>query len=309
MNLPTYDQLILPLLQWLGGQDQPCRTIDAVEFLSNIFALTEEQKSQTLNSGQRVINNRVGWASTYLKKAGLIQSPKRAFIEITTDGKKALLNQNNFSLDGVTFLMQYPKFVEFKQGRPDQNIAPVDQAASVFDQMEDQTPLERLEHQYALLKQQLQDDVLEQLKLVSPAFFETLVIDVLVAMGYGGSHQDAAKAIGRSGDGGIDGVISEDRLGLDQIYVQAKRWEGSVGRPEIHKFKGALSDQLATKGVFITTSSFTKEAIDSAKKSRIILVDGIRLAQLMIEFGVGVSTTKTYQLHRIDTDYFSNESY
>jgi restriction system protein len=177
MNLPTYDQLILPLLQWLGGQDQPCRTIDAVEFLSNIFALTEEQKSQTLNSGQRVINNRVGWASTYLKKAGLIQSPKRAFIEITTDGKKALLNQNNFSLDGVTFLMQYPKFVEFKQGRPDQNIAPVDQAASVFDQMEDQTPLERLEHQYALLKQQLQDDVLEQLKLVSPAFFETLVID------------------------------------------------------------------------------------------------------------------------------------
>jgi restriction system protein len=162
---------------------------------------------------------------------------------------------------------------------------------------------------YQRVRKELEAELLEQVKAASPVFFERLVVDLLVAMGYGGSRQDAGRAIGRSGDGGIDGMIKEDRLGLDVIYVQAKRWEGVVGRPEIQKFAGALQGQRASKGVFITTSSYTKDAVEYANviATKIILVDGETLASLMFDYNVAVARIGTYELKRIDTDYFEGE--
>lgn len=304
MSLPTYDKIMFPLLRWLNQQPEAVRLPVIVTALAKEMQLTESEEPSVSNTGKSIFYDRVSWAKTYLVKGGLIDNSVRGLQKISPQGHQLLKKIE--SEQGLSdYLEGDGGFRAFKYGKKPASKDEVDGFEVISDVFHiTQTPIEILEQQQHILNQQLRNDVLEQLKQVSPAFFEQIVVDVLVAMGYGGSHQDAAQAIGKSGDGGIDEVISEDRLGLDQVYVQAKRWEGTVGRPEIHKFKGALSDQLATKGVFITTSSFTKDAIESAKKSRIILVDGVRLAQLMIEFGVGVSVTKTYHLHKIDTDYF-----
>lgn len=173
----------------------------------------------------------------------------------------------------------------------------------------EQTPEESIEVASKQLKESLKDELLDKIKKNSPRFFKQLVVDLLVAMGYGGSHQDAAQAIGKTNDGGIDGVISEDRLGLDKIYIQAKRWENTVGRPDIQQFKGALADQVAKKGVFITTSNFSKEAVESAKKSGIVLIDGSKLTSLMIEFGLGVQIERSFHIYKIDQDRFDEDNF
>lgn len=213
----------------------------------------------------------------------------------------------------IEYLMQYESFSNYKLGisKENQKIQyKVDKAISHIHKLEEtRTPDEIITETTELLKSNLKSDLLQMVKDKSPAFFERLVVDLLVAMGYGGSHQDAAQAIGKTNDGGIDGVISEDRLGLDKIYIQAKRWENTVGRPDIQQFKGALADQVAKKGVFITTSNFSKEAIESAKKSGIVLIDGDKLTSLMIEFGLGVQVERSFHIYKIDQDRFDEDNY
>jgi restriction system protein len=307
MHLPSYDQLMLPLLVWLDHQTQAVTISDATNAISDQLKLSEIEREALLPSGkQKVIVNRLGWAKFFLLKAGLVNSSQRGFFQISEIGRKLVANPPAH-IDKA-FLMKYEGFSNFIKKESDSlPEVKTKQNKSIDSVAETLTPVELIDQQFDVLNRRLRDELLAQLKSVSPSFFERLVIDLLVAMGYGGSYQDAAQAIGRSGDGGIDGIISEDRLGLDQIYIQAKRWEGTVGRPEIQKFKGAMSDQLATKGVFITTSSYTKEAVESARKSRLILMDGERVARLMIEYGVGVNISQTYNVHNLDLDYFAEE--
>jgi restriction system protein len=252
-----------------------------------------------------VIRSRTGWALVYLKQAGLIQSARRGWYSITKRGLDAL-TAAPARIDRP-YLMQFAEFRDFR-ARSDAARGAEERES---DGTSDDTPAsippdEALEKAYSRLREDVEAELLDTLKGVTPAFFEQTVIDVLVAMGYGGSRSEAARAIGRSGDGGIDGVIDEDRLGLDVIYVQAKRWENTVGRPELQKFAGALQGQRATKGIFITTSTFTREAEEFARMigSRIVLVDGVRLASLMFEYGVGVTARNTYTVKSLDGDYF-----
>ena len=256
-----------------------------------------------------LFDNRVGWARTYLKQAGLLTSPKRGVFQITERGK-ALLAKGPAQINVAT-LEQFEEFRAFRERRRDttaeNNAAAPRQAEQ--ESPATQTPEDQLAFAYGRLRSELELDLLEQVKSVTPVFFERLVIDLLVGMGYGGSRQDAGRAIGKSGDGGIDGIIKEDKLGLDVIYVQAKRWEGTVGRPEIQKFAGALQGQRASKGVFITTSTYSREAVEFANQinTKIILIDGQQLAAMMIDHNVGVSTIGMYELKKIDSDYFEGE--
>ena len=303
MAIPAYSDIFLPLLQWLYEQNDPVSLQQTRTFLEQHFSLTDEEKEARLKSGSYILYNRLGWARTYLKKAELIDSPNRGKLALTALGRKQIpfLKDEN---DLDHFLAQSESYQNFI--RPKQDVSDDETAVSLLEG-NTATPAELLEDQITLLNQSVVDELIDTLKGITPAFFEQIVVDVLVAMGYGGSHQDAAKAIGRSGDGGIDGIISEDRLGLDKIYIQAKRWENKVDRPEIQKFIGALTDQNARKGVFITTSSFTDGAHQSANKSGLVLIDGVRLAELMIEFRVGISVAGTYHVFRIDQDYFDEE--
>jgi restriction system protein len=254
MPIPDYQTLMLPLLRYFGdGQEHSLN--EAVEAISAEYNLTPEERLQLLPSGTSTyIGNRVGWARTYMKKAGLLESPKRGVVRITDRGKEVLRNKPT-RID-VKFLDQFPEFIEFRTARTVDETTVVPEASATAAT----TPEEALEDAYDRLRGTLESELLQRVMTSSPAFFERLVIDLLVRMGYGGSFRDAGQAIGRSGDGGIDGIIKEDRLGLDVIYVQAKRWEGSVGRPEIQKFAGALQGNRARKGVFITTSSFSRDA-------------------------------------------------
>jgi restriction system protein len=243
-----------------------------------------------------------------LKQASLLESPKRGVLRITDRGK-AVLSSHPTRIH-VKFLDQFAEFREFRVHRPEGGR--IDKAAPDASRqatLEIETPEERLATAYKTLRANLQVDLIEQVKSASPSFFERLVVDLLLAMGYGGSRQDAGRAIGKSGDGGIDGIIKEDKLGLDVIYIQAKRWEGTVGRPEVQKFAGALQGHRAPKGVFITTSSFTREAEDyaNALNTKVILINGAVLTDLMIDHNVGVATTGTYELKRVDADYFEGE--
>ena len=255
-----------------------------------------------------VIRSRTSWALSYLKQAGLCSSPHRGWYEITAEGR-AVLAAGPARVDNH-FLMRFEGFRAFRarSRRPSGAGATEPEAPSVptSDAEEEGPPDEALESAYARLRASVESDLLDTVKAASPSFFEQIVIDLLVRMGYGGSREEAARKVGRSGDGGIDGVIDEDRLGLDAIYVQAKRWEGSVGRPEIQKFAGALQGQRAKKGIFITTSFFTREAEDFAQRidSRMVLIDGRRLAALMFESDVGVSPRSVYTVKAIDGDYF-----
>lgn len=305
MTIPDYQTIMLPLL-CLAGDGQEHRFRDAVEQLAAHFELNDFERSELLPSGTApVFDNRVGWARTYLKQAGLLQSSKRGVFRITESGM-ALLAEKPERIN-VDLLGRYSLFQAFRARRRDRNEAEV-QELDVAP-TEDQTPEDVLAAAYQKMRKNLESDLLEQVKAASPTFFERLVIDLLVAMGYGGSRRDAGRAIGKSGDGGIDGIIKEDKLGLDVIYVQAKRWEGTVGRPEIQKFAGALQGQRANKGVFITTSGFSREAEEYANiiNSKIILIDGERLAGLMVDHNVGVSLLGVYELKKIDSDYFEGE--
>ncbi|TRW93197.1 restriction endonuclease [Candidatus Methylobacter oryzae] len=306
MAIPDYQTLMLPVLK-LASDRKEHKFSQAVEELANKFLLTTEERNELLPSGgQAVFNNRVGWARSYLKQAGLLVSPKRGFFSITEKGME-LLAKNPTQIDS-SFLEQYPEFVEFKNRKKDKNESGLE-PVSTSESESALTPEDALASAYNKLRLSLESEILCAVKEVSPSFFERLVIDLLVKMGYGGNRQDAGKALGKSGDGGIDGIINEDRLGLDIIYIQAKRWEGVVGRPEIQKFAGALQGQRAKKGVFITTSSFSKEAGEyvSVIESKIILIDGAHLAKLMAEHNVGVSTVGQYEVKKLDSDYFDNE--
>ncbi|WP_168398531.1 restriction endonuclease [Acinetobacter indicus] len=310
MSLPTYDQLMLPLMRLLSELDQPIKISDAADVLAERSNLSEEDLNQTLPSGKNIFKDRVSWAKTYLVKAGLIQQPERAYCEISDLGRTIDLK----NLNAITneFLAQFDGFKSFKFGKKNEDeseVKTLTDAESLNVYPETQTPEEMIQTTTELLKSNLKNDLLQIIKDKSPLFFERLVVDLLVAMGYGGSHQDAAQAIGKTNDGGIDGVISEDRLGLDKIYIQAKRWENTVGRPDIQQFKGALADQVAKKGVFITTSSFSKEAIESAKKSGIVLIDGNKLTSLMIEFGLGVQIERSFHIYKIDQDRFDEDNF
>lgn len=307
MPIPDYQTLMLPLLR-IASDGQEHRFRDAVEQLATEFQLTDGERAELLPSGTApLFDNRVGWARTYLKQAGLIQSRKRGVFQLTENGR-ALLAEHPQRID-VALLDRYEDFRAFKTRRRNRDLERGEPALPESPDSDDQTPEDALAAAYQKLRSSLESDLLEQIKTASPSFFERLVIDLLVAMGYGGSRQDAGRAIGKSSDGGIDGIIKEDKLGLDVIYVQAKRWEGTVGRPEIQKFAGALQGQRAGKGVFITTSNYSREAEDYASliNTKIILIDGALLTSLMFEHNVAVTPIGMYELKKIDSDYFDGE--
>ena len=305
MAIPDYETLMLPVLQYVSdGKEHPLKEITAS--MAEEFKLSAEEREQRIPSGQSTyIQNRTGWAKTYLKKAGLLASPKRGLIQITDRGRE-VLSRKPGRIDG-DFLAQFQEFKDFQARSNSQQEAEPIQAPSI----ERQTPEETIEQSYMALRSQLADELLEQIKGCSSDFFERLVVDVIVAMGYGGTQRDAARATQRSNDGGIDGIIKQDRLGLDTIYIQAKKWDESrpIHRPEIQKFAGALQGVRAKKGIFITTSSFSEGAREyvATIDSKIVLIDGTELAQLMIDHGIGVTPHQTYEIKRLDSDYFAME--
>lgn len=300
MPIPDYQSIMLPLLKFAGDKKEHSIR-EAIEYIANSFNLTEEERREVLPSGQQyIIDNRVGWARTYLKNAGLLESTKRSYFKITDLGLEVL--QKAPKEINVKFLEQFPQFVEFRNLRREKGEEEKEESLS-------QTPQELLEYGYQRIKKDLASELLNLVKQASPRFFEKLVVELLIKMGYGGSLKDAGKAIGQSGDGGIDGIIKEDKLGLDVIYIQAKRWENVVGSKEVRNFVGSLAGQKANKGVFITTSSFTKDALEYVKTipHKVILIDGEMLTQLMIENDVGVSKITSYDIKKIDSDYFEEE--
>jgi restriction system protein len=303
MAIPDYQACMLHLLR-LASDGAEHTLKDGVPALADMFQLSDSERTELLPSGQQAIfHNRVAWANTYLKKAELLRSPRRGVFTITDRGK-SVLAKNPPKID-LKLLEQFPEFLAFKA--KSRTVEEVDNAQPTAPAAIE-TPLESLEAAYAKIRGELKNDLLDRLKMEALAVFERIVIELLVKMGYGGSRVDAAQAIGKAGDEGLDGIIKEDRLGLDIIYVQAKRWAATVGRPEIQKFAGALHGQHATKGIFITTSDFSREANDYVSKimSKIVLIDGSRLAELMIEFGVAVATQATYTVKRIDNDFFES---
>ena len=298
MAIPTYDQLKSNVLQIM--KDGNVRSVgELTDIISKQLGLSTEDLEKLLPSGtQTVIYSRTSWACTYLKQAGLLDRPERAKLVITERGQQALIETGG-QIDN-SYLRKYPEFVEFMRRSNDKQTTPIEPNLSEL------SPEEQLDSAALSLQQSLADDLLDKLKTVSPSFFERIVVDLLVSMGYGGSVKDAGKTIGKSGDGGVDGIIKEDKLGLDTIYIQAKRWEGTVGRPEVQKFAGALQGFRAKKGVFITTSSYSNDALDFVKNidSKIVLIDGAELSRLMIEYGVGVGVQRVVKVMRLDGDYF-----
>jgi restriction system protein len=306
--IPDYQTCMLPVLK--AAEDGKEHHVgEMTDQVSDYFSLSPAERKELLPSGrQEVIRNRVGWATTYMKKAGLLKSSRRAHYEIT-DAGKAVLDQRPKKIN-VKFLEQFDGFQDFREkSRESQKRSPSPPKEPDYD---DVTPEELIETGFQKLQGDLVTSLLESIAddaRCSPSFFEKLVVDLLVRMGYGGSRRDAGAAIGASGDEGIDGIIKEDKLGLDVVYVQAKKWANSVGRPEIQKFAGALQGQRARKGIFITTSTFTQGAREYVLKieSKIILIDGEELANLMIEHGVGVTTSATYEVKKVEETYFSGE--
>ncbi|MBP8064166.1 MAG: restriction endonuclease [Acinetobacter sp.] len=301
---------MLPLLSVMQSNNKIYSLSEAYKELLEILDCSEEDKNATMEDGRNIIFYRLQWAKTYLKKAGLLEYPEKAHFRLTQAGFD--LNIKELKKIDSKYLSQFKTFKEFRKTNSI-NENKFDNVVSVeFEEnnnYEELTPPEIIFKQSKLLRDEISTELLSLVKNNTPKFFEKLVVDLLVAMGYGGSHQDAAQAIGKTNDGGIDGVISEDRLGLDKIYIQAKRWENTVGRPEIQQFKGALADQVAKKGVFITTSNFSKEAIESAKKSGIVLIDGDKLTSLMIEFGLGVQIERSFHIYKIDQDRFDEDNF
>jgi restriction system protein len=308
--IPDYQTLMLPLLKYISdGQNHS--TQDAVNYLSNEFKLTADELDEWLPSKkQKTFHNRVYWAKAHLKMSGVIENISKGIFKISDKGN-LILSENPSSLNVKYLMSVFPDYQEkingFRYSR--KNDAVINSVSN--DSLEEmkQTPEELIESGYQKIRKSLEQELLSKLKTVDPYFFEKIVVELLVKMGYGGSIQDAGKAIGKSGDEGIDGIIKEDKLGLDVIYIQAKRWEGVVGRPEVQKFVGALAGQRAGKGVFITTSYFTKEAAEYARQmdTKIVLIDGEKLSQYMIDYNLGVSVQNVYEIKKIDSDYFEEE--
>ena len=302
MAIPKFHEFFLPVLEILSDRQE--RSIHEIyDVTAKRLELTEEERKMLVPSGvQTVHNNRVSWARTYLKKAGLVSSPRRGYVVITAEGKKLL--QSNPVTITLKDLEKYPGFFEFRAV----NVGRRKKHAEEAMLHPESTPSERFESAYEELQEGLKGELLDTIMQCSWEFFERLVVDLLINLGYGGSRKEAGEAFATSGDEGIDGVIKEDKLGLDLIYVQAKRWkkESCVGRPEIQKFAGALQGKKTQKGVFITTSYFSKDAVSFAKniESKIILINGSDLTDYMIDSNTGVTTTEKYELKRIDIDYF-----
>jgi restriction system protein len=305
MAVPDYQSIMLPLLRFADARKEEVSTGEAVDALAKELKLSDEDLKDLLPSGiQPTFVNRVGWASTYMKKAGLLEATRRGYYRITTRGTELI--KTNPKVINVKTLKQYPEFLEFQKLKGTRSGSKNADAKETFESSS-ATPSEALESAYENLRDELADELLARLKKASPSFFERVVVELLVKMGYGGSRADAGKAIGKSGDGGIDGIIKEDKLGLDVVYIQAKRWDSnSVGRPDVMQFAGALQAQKANKGIFITTSRFTDDARDYVSQigSKIVLIDGEQLTTLMIDHDVGVSTISLYPVKKIDTDYF-----
>lgn len=313
MPIPDFQTLMLPLLCFVATREA-CTVREAIDAMEREFQLTEDERREMLPSGrQTTFANRVGWSKTYLTKARLLESPRRAVVRVTERGRQVLSSPPGRIT--IKYLARFKEFVDFRaldlmDGPTEEEAAGVQAeglppAKGIVPSV---TPEEELEAAFQKLRTALADDLLNAILAASPAFFEQLVIDLLVKMGYGGTRKDAGEAIGRSHDGGIDGIIKEDRLGLDIIYVQAKRWspDRTVGRPDVQQFVGALQGQRARKGVFITTSRIAPTAHEYVKliDSKIALIDGQKLAQLMIDYGLGVTTVNTYEIKRMDSDYF-----
>ena len=301
MAIPRFSAFMLPLLELL--QDRAEHSFrEVTDALAEHFGLTDDDRNELLPSGQQSrLTSRVSWARTYLLKAGLLESTGRAKFRITDRGVQVLRDRP--SEITPKYLQRFPEFLEFHPTRRNDG----EPEAEIPDN--EQTPEETLELAYQSLRRELSSELLRRVKTCSPKFFETLVIDLLLAMGYGGSRQDAGQAVGQSGDGGIDGVIKEDRLGLDIMYIQAKRWDSVVGSPVVQAFTGSLEGQRARKGVLITTSSFSTAAREYVNKieKKIVLIDGEQLAEYMIDYGIGVTQVATYVVKKVDTDYFADE--
>lgn len=301
MSVPDYQTLMLPLLNRTSdGQEHTLPSL--VDALAAEFRLTDPERRELLPSGgQFLFDNRVGWARTYLKKAGLVASPKRGIIQIAERGRQ-VLREKPARVDNK-LLRRFPEFLEFQNSKTDEK-----ETSGTVDEPLD--PQESIEAGYQRIKKQLSSELLVRIKSASPRFFERLVVELLLKMGYGGSRKDFGEAIGKPGDRGIDGVIKEDKLGLDMVYIQAKRWDNApVGSKEIQAFVGALHGKKARKGVFITTSDFSKAAHEYVREiqDKVILINGEELADLLIEHGVGVSTVATYDIKKVDLDFFSEE--
>lgn len=304
MAIPDFQTIMLPLLR-LAGDGQVWLTHDARDRLADEFGLTDDEREQLLPSGtQRTFANRVAWAVSYLKQARLVDSAGRSKFQITDRGRATLADPP--SRITIRYLMEnFPEFREFKERSSKPKSGPTSPPTDAAEEQE--TPEERLQSAEQTLRRALETELLDRIKQVTPAFFEQIVLKLLTAMGYGGSAEEAAAHLGRGGDEGVDGVINEDKLGLDVVYVQAKRYQDqTVGRPAVQGFAGSLEGQRARKGVFITTSQFSPEARDFVKRieKRIVLIDGEELARLMIEHGVGVTEVRRYSLLRLDETFF-----
>lgn len=305
MAIPDYQTLMLPVLRIAAAEEQ--RVAGVAEQVADEFGLTAAEREEMLPSGrQRLLHNRIHWAKFYMSKAGLIASPRRGWF-VATDGGRQLLETSPAKI-GVDELKQYASFRDFYSGQKsaeDETSTSGGLATAI-----EGTPEEQIEAAYLAVQSALRAELRERIIQNSPAFFEQLIVDLLIAMGYGGSHKNAAEQLGRSGDGGVDGVINEDRLGLDRVYVQAKRYaDASIGRPDVQAFVGSLVGHGATKGVFVTTSVFSSHARDYVKhlSQRVILIDGERLADLMIEHDVGVRSSRRIEFKRLDEDFFAEE--
>lgn len=302
--IPDYQTLMLPVLQICADKNEHSLR-EVIETLAVQLNISPEERRDLLPSGrQPVLDNRVGWARTYLKKAGLLEATRRGYVRITPRGLDVLADSPK-RID-VKLLEKFDEFIEFRDFQKPR-------AESTAESLEitdaKGTPEEIIELAFQEMRETLATEILERVKKCSPNFFEQVVVELLVAMGYGGSLKDAGQRVGGTGDEGIDGIIKEDRLGLDLIYIQAKRWTGVIGRPEIQKFVGALLGQRARKGVFITTSAFSREAIEYAGnlESKVILIDGKMFSELMFDYGLGVSKVSEYVVKRLDGDFFSEE--
>ncbi len=309
MPVPDYQSLMLPLLR--AAADGETRVPDISDRLAEVFELSPDERAQMLPSGrQRLMHNRVHWAKFYMTKAGLLRTTRRGWFTISDQGR-SLLATHPDRID-VRLLKTIPEFKEFyagttvtDAGEQGQNF---DAGGDVSSVIPETTPEEQIETAYSAMQLAVRDELIERILQNSPSFFETVIIALMVAMGYGGSHKDAAQQLGRSGDGGVDGIINEDALGLDRVYVQAKRYAlgNGVGRPDVQGFVGSLVGLGATKGVFVTTGFFSKPAIDfvSRLSQRVILIDGRRLTELMIEHNVGVRVSRKLELKKLDEDFF-----
>ena len=309
MSIPSFQELMLPFLKECSNGFE-YTVIEMSDIIAKQLELSNEVLHEIMSSGQTKLVNRIAWVKTYLRKTRLIVLPTRGKFKITQRGLD-LLKTTPTEIN-IKLLKQYPEFIEWQnQTKQSQTVIP-ESKSSKPDELETNTPEEQIEMIYSNLRSDLSIQLIDIILKNPPSFFEQLVVDLLVAMGYGGSRQDAGLALGKTGDGGIDGIIKEDRLGLDIIYIQAKRYspDNSVPSREVRDFVGSLEGNGAQKGVMITTSSFTRDGIDFVKRlqqKKIVLIDGVRLTQLMIDNDIGVSTVSTYAIKKVNSDYFEIE--